>query len=212
VAPRPGTIKFKDITDDGFVTDDDRTIIGNTSPKFFGGFNNQFAYKNFDLSVFVNFQYGNDVVNANKLEFTSGYTVSSNLLSEMNGRWTNVNDNGEVVTDPTALAELNANATIWSPMTTASSFYTHSWAVEDGSFMRINNITLGYSLPKSMIEKLRIKNFRIYATVNNLAVFTNYSGYDPEVDTRRTTRLTPGVDFAAYPRSRGYIFGLNLTF
>jgi TonB-linked SusC/RagA family outer membrane protein len=212
VAPQPGLLKFRDITGDGFVTDDDRTIIGRTSPKFYGGLNQQFTYKNFDLSIFANFQYGNDVVNANKLEFTSGYTVSSNLLAEMDGRWRNVNDQGQVVTDPAALAELNENATLWSPMTTASSFYTHSWAVEDASFLRINNITLGYSLPPIAFGKFKIKNFRVYGTVNNLAVFTNYSGYDPEVNTRRNTRVTPGVDFSAYPRSRGYIVGLNVTF
>jgi TonB-linked SusC/RagA family outer membrane protein len=212
VTPQPGVIKFKDRTGDGFVRDEDRTIIGRTSPKFYGGLNQQFAYKNFDLSIFANFQYGNDVVNANKLEFTSGYTVSSNLLSEMSGRWRNVNDEGQLVMEPEALAELNKDATVWSPLTTASSFYTHSWAIEDGSFIRINNITLGYTLPAMAVGKFKIRNFRLYATVNNLAVFTNYSGYDPEVNTRRTTRVTPGVDFSAYPRSRGYIFGLNVTF
>ncbi|HMP94463.1 MAG TPA: SusC/RagA family TonB-linked outer membrane protein, partial [Phnomibacter sp.] len=85
--PQPGMLKFKDLNGDGVVNDLDRTIIGNTQPKFFGGFNNQFSYKNFDLSVFLNFQYGNQVYNANKLEFTSGYTVNSNLLTTMNNRW-----------------------------------------------------------------------------------------------------------------------------
>jgi TonB-dependent starch-binding outer membrane protein SusC len=212
VAPQPGMIKFRDIDGDGFVTDADRTIIGDTSPEFFGGLNQQFTYKNFDLSVFVNFQYGNDVVNANKLEFTSGYTVSSNLLSVMSDRWRNVNDEGQVVRDPTALAALNANAKLWSPLTTASSFYTHSWGIEDGSFIRLNNVTLGYTLPESLLSKIKIKKLRVYATANNLAVFTNYSGYDPEVNTRRNSPLTPGVDFSAYPRSRSFIGGLNLTF
>jgi hypothetical protein len=162
--------------------------------------------------VFVNFQYGNDVLNANKLEFSSGYTVNSNLLSIMDGRWRNVNAQGEVVTDPGELAALNANATIWSPLTTASSFYVHSWAVEDGSFLRINNITLGYTLPEAIRSRLKLSNFRIYATVNNLAVITNYTGYDPEANTRRRTPLTPGVDYAAYPRSKGYVMGVNLSF
>jgi TonB-dependent starch-binding outer membrane protein SusC len=137
---------------------------------------------------------------------------TTNLLSVMDGRWRNVNAEGEVVTDPAALAELNQNATLWSPLTTASSFYVHSWAIEDGSFLRLNNVTLGYSLPQSVFSKLKIKNFRLYATVNNIAVWTNYSGYDPEVNTRRGSGMTPGVDFAAYPRSRGYIAGLNITF
>jgi TonB-linked SusC/RagA family outer membrane protein len=212
VAPQPGMIKFKDFTDDGVVTDADRRIIGNTTPKFYGGLNQTVTYKNFDLSVFINFQFGNDVLNANKLEFTSGYTVNSNLLSTMSRRWTNINAQGEVVTDPTELAALNKDAKIWSPLTTASSFYVHSWAVEDGSFVRINNVTLGYSLPSSILDRLHLTKFRIYGTVNNLAVFTKYSGYDPEVNTRRNTPLTPGVDYAAYPRSRAYIVGVNLTF
>jgi hypothetical protein len=84
--------------------------------------------------------------------------------------------------------------------------------VEDGSFIRINNITFGYSLPNSLIKKMRMQRFRAYVTVNNLAVITNYSGYDPEVNTRRSTPMTPGVDFSAYPRSTSYIFGLNVTF
>lgn len=211
-APRPGSLKFADINGDTVVNDLDRSVIGNASPKFFGGINQQFTYKNFDLSVFINFQYGNDVLNANKLEFTSGYTIHSNLLTDMNNRWRNVDATGEVVTDPEALRKLNEDATIWSPLTTASSFYPHTWAVEDGSFIRINNITLGYTLPASLLSKWRLTNFRVYGTVNNLAVFTKYSGYDPEVNTRRRSPVTPGVDYSAYPRSRGYIFGINLTF
>lgn len=216
LAPKPGVLKFRDISGpdgkpDGLITDHDRTIIGNTQPKFFGGLNQQFTYKNFDLSIFLNFQVGNDVYNANKLEFSSGYTPNSNMLEIMNGRWRNVNAAGQLVTDPTELAALNANATIWSPLTAASSFYLHSWAVEDGSFLRVNNVTLGYTLPSSLLKRIKISNFRVYATANNLAIFTNYSGYDPEVNTRRGTPLTPGVDYSAYPRSRAYIIGVNLS-
>ena len=211
VAPQPGFLKFKDINQDSVINDKDRTIIGNTQPKFFGGWNHQLSYKNFDLSIFLNFQVGNDVYNANKLEFTSGYTPNSNLLATMNDRWTNINAQGQVVTDPTELAALNANAKIWSPLKTASSFYAHSWAVEDASFLRINNITLGYNLPASLLKRVKIKSLRIYGTVNNLAVFTNYSGYDPEVNTRRSSPLTPGVDYSAYPRSKAYIIGVNLS-
>lgn len=216
IAPQPGMLKFKDVSGpdgkpDGVITDLDRTVIGHTQPKFFGGLNQQFSYKNFDLSVFVNFQVGNDVYNANKLEFTSGYTPNSNMLAMMNDRWRNVDANGVVVKDPAALTALNANAKIWSPLTTASSFYVHSWAIEDGSFLRLNNVTLGYTLPSSIMKKIKISNFRVYGTVNNVFVLTNYSGYDPEVNTRRSTPLTPGVDYAAYPRSRAFIVGLNLS-
>lgn len=217
LAPQPGVLKFKDISGpdgvpDGIVDDHDRGIIGNTMPKFFGGINQQFTYKGWDLSVFFNFQYGNQVYNANKLEFSSGYTPNSNMLSIMEGRWTNIDGNGNVVTDPDGLAALNENATIWSPLRTASSFYPHSWAIEDGSFIRLNNLSIGYTLPRELLQKVRINNLRIYATGNNLAIWTRYSGYDPEVSTRRSTPVTPGVDYAAYPRSKAYIMGINMSF
>lgn len=210
-APQPGVMKFKDINGDSLITDKDRKVIGNANPKFFGGLNQQFTYKNFDLSVFINFQVGNDVYNANKLEFTTGYTPNSNLLAIMNDRWTNINAEGEVVKDPIALAALNANAKIWSPSVQANSFILHSWAIEDGSFLRINNVSLGYTLPLSLTKKMKIQKLRVYGTVNNLALFTGYSGYDPEVSTRRSTGVTPGVDYSAYPRSRSFIFGVNLS-
>jgi TonB-dependent starch-binding outer membrane protein SusC len=212
LTPQPGIIKYKDLNGDSLVNSNDERIIGNANPKFFGGLNQQFAYKNFDLSIFINFQYGNDIFNDNKLEFGSGYTPNANLLSIENSRWKTIDANGNVVTDPKALAELNKNATLWRPITTGSAFYPQSWAVEDGSFIRINNITLGYSLPSSLIRKMNMQRFRAYVTLNNLAVITNYSGYDPEVNTRRSTPMTPGVDFSAYPRSSSYIFGLNVTF
>ena len=212
LAPYPGRLKFKDMDGNGTIDDADRTIIGVAQPDFFGGLNQQFTYKNFDLSIFVNFQGGNDVVNANRLEFTNAYTPNSNMLAVMNDRWRNVNDQGQVVTDPTELAKINTNATIWSPSTAANSFMLHSWAVEDASFIRINNVSLGYNFPKSILEKIKIQKLRLYVTGNNLAVFTNYSGYDPEVSTRRGTPLTPGVDYSAYPRSTTYIAGVNVTF
>lgn len=211
LAPYPGRLKLKDIDKNGVIDDKDRTILGVAQPKFFGGINQQFTYRNFDLSVFVNFQGGNKVVNANKLEFTNAYTPNSNMLAVMNNRWRNVNDQGQVVTDPVELAKLNGNATLWSPSTSSTAFTLHSWAVEDGSFMRINNITLGYNLPAALINKIKIQRLRIYGTVNNLAVITSYSGYDPEVNTRRNTPVTPGVDYSAYPRSRSFIVGVNLT-
>ena len=210
-APQPGTLKFRDLNGDTLINEKDRKIIGNANPKFFGGLNQQFVYKNFDLNIFVNFQVGNDVYNANKLEFSSGYTPNANLLSIMNERWTNINTAGQVVTDPTELAALNVNAKIWSPSRQANSFILHSWAIEDASFLRINNVTLGYTLPVSLVSKAKIRSLRIYGTVNNLHVFSKYSGYDPEVSTRRGSGVTPGVDYSAYPRSRSYIIGVNLS-
>ncbi len=211
LTPYPGRLKYRDLNGDMIIDDADRTIIGVAQPDFFGGLNQQFTYKNFDLSLFLNFQVGNDVINANRLEFTNAYTPNSNMLDDMNGRWRNVNELGIVVTDPAALTKLNANATIWSPSTSSNSFTLHSWAVEDGSFLRVNNISLGYNFPLAITQKMKIQKLRVYATANNLAVFTKYSGYDPEVSTRRSTPVTPGVDYSAYPRSRTYIAGINLT-
>ena len=211
LAPQPGRMKFKDLNGDNIINEEDRGIIGVAQPKVFGGLNQQLRYKNFDLSVFVNYQFGNDVYNANKLEFTSGYQPNANMLAMMNDRWRNVDAQGNVVTDPTELAKLNANAKLWTPSTTSTSFILHSWAVEDGSFVRINNVTLGYTFPESLMKRFRMQTARIYATVNNLAVFSDYSGYDPEVSTRRGSPETPGVDYSAYPRSRAFVFGINLS-
>ena len=214
ITPRPGTIKFKDVNRDGVVNDQDRTVIGNATPKYIGGLNQEFTYKNFGLGLFFNFQLGNDILNANKLEFTSGYTTNTNLLTMMNDRWRNVNAQGLVVRDPAELSKLNANAKLWSPLTSQASFYVHSWAVEDGSFLRLNNVTLSYSLPTTITQRLKIQTARFFVTGNNLKVFTKYSGYDPEVSTSRTSataEITRGVDYSAYPRSRSYIVGLNLS-
>ena len=213
ITAQPGTIKFKDLNGDGAVNnvDADKQIIGNTNPKFTGGLNQQFSYKGFDASIFINFSYGNDIYNANKIEFTNGYTPNSNLLAIMNNRWRTINSEGLTVTDPTELASLNANATIWQPVKGAGAFYPHSWAIEDGSFIRINNVTLGYSLPVKALVKLGITKFRFYVTGNNLAVFSKYTGFDPEVSVRKSG-LTPGLDYSAYPKSRSIILGLNVNF
>ena len=204
----PGEMKFKDVNGDGVVTTDDRTVIGNANPKFTGGLNQQFAYKGFDASVFVNFVYGNDIYNANRIQYTSSYLPNQNVLGLMRDRWRSIDGEGRLVTDPNQLRELNKDAQIWAP--TRGRYLLHSWAIEDGSFLRINNITLGYTLPKTLTTRAKVQQLRVYATLNNLYTLTNYSGYDPEVNTRRGP-LTPGVDYAAYPRSRGFLFGVNLT-
>ena len=220
----PGQIKYRDVNGDGKITlDSDRTVIGHALPKFTGGWNNQFSYKEFDLSVFMNFTYGNNILDANKLELSNSYGVDANMLSIMNGRWKVIDAAGNLVQKqpdnltvigiaPDQLAALNANASIWQPIRTTTGFYPSSYAVEDGSFLRINNITLGYTLPKKLLQKVKISNVRFYATANNVATITGYSGYDPDVNSRRNTALTPGVDYAAYPRGHTYVFGINLSF
>lgn len=206
----PGALRLKDINNDGVVNEQDRTVIGNANPKFTGGLNQQFSYKNFDASIFLNFVYGNDVYNANKIEFTSflAQNTQSNGLGILADRYRTIDANGQLITDLATLDAVNQNAKLWSP---PHQLLVHSWAIEDGSFLRVNNVTFGYTLPKALISRAKLTQLRFYVTLNNLYTFTKYSGYDPEVNTRRSTPLTPGVDYAAYPRSRAFLFGLNLS-
>ncbi len=219
---QPGSIKFKDLNGDSLVDlNNDRQIIGNPTPKFTGGITQNFTYKQWDMSLFLNFSYGNDVYNANKIEFTNGYTPNSNLLGIMKDRWRTITADGQTAQwvsgttvygiAPDQLQALNQNATLWAPLRGSGAFYPHSWAIEDGSFLRVNNITVGYSLPVKALIKYKMSKLRFYATVNNLYVFTNYSGFDPEVSVK-SSQLTPNLDYSAYPKSRSYIFGINATF
>lgn len=219
---QPGSIRFQDLNGDGIIDlNNDRRIIGDPTPDFTGGLNQQFTYKRWDASVFVNFSYGNDIYNANKIEMTNGYSNNSNLPDIMEGRWKVVTPTGQTAQwvsgttvyglPPHTLEALNSHATIWQPLKSSGAFYPHSWAIEDGSFLRLNNITLGYSLPVSSIAGLHMSKLRFYLTANNLAIITDYTGYDPEVSVRNNP-LTPGLDYSAYPKSRSFIFGVNATF
>ncbi|WP_339659106.1 TonB-dependent receptor [uncultured Polaribacter sp.] len=216
----PGTMKLKDIsgpngTPDGIVDANDQTIIGDSNPVATGGFVLNARAYGFDLSAAFNYSIGNDIYNANKIEFTTAndngqYRNLSTIMADGN-RWTNLDPStGTLVTDPTQLAALNENTTMWSPY--MSRYVFSDWAVEDGSFLRLNTITLGYTVPSEVLKHLSVSNLRFYATANNVFVLTNYSGLDPEVSTRRKTPLTPGVDYSPYPRSRQVVFGLNLNF
>jgi TonB-linked SusC/RagA family outer membrane protein len=209
-AVQPGDLKLKDLNGDGQITEADRTELGSAQPKFYGGFNQTFRYRNWDMSLFFNFSVGNKVYNANKIENTTQYLYrDNNMAAEVADRWRWYDNNGVKVNDPTALAALNANTTMWTPPT--GQYILHSYGIEDGSFLRLNNVTIGYTLPKGSLDMIGVKNFRLYATVNNLFVITGYSGYDPEASTRRNP-LTPGVDYSAYPRSRFFVTGVDITF
>ncbi|MBQ6911925.1 MAG: TonB-dependent receptor [Bacteroidales bacterium] len=210
----PGAPKYKDINGDGKVTVADRKVIGNASPDFTGGFNFSGYFHGFDFSANFNFMIGNQVYNANKVEFTSSRKFSNrNLVNMMDvkNRWTNIDWNtGEMITDPSVLQSVNAGKTLWAPFVGNAIF--SDWAVEDASFLRLQSVTIGYTLPESLTEKVNLNRVRFYATGTNLFCLTKYSGYDPEVDTRRSTPLTPGVDYSAYPKSIGFVVGVNLSF
>jgi len=213
----PGVMKLKNVngSSDNLVNHEDKTIIGNANPKCTGGFTINSRIYNFDVSAIFYFSYGNDVYNANKIEYSTATQKNEylNLTSNMadGKRWTNLNPaTGELTYDPTVLAQLNAHTTMWSPYMRNDVF--SSWAVENGSFLRLSNLTVGYTFPLLLNKKLHISRLRVYVTGSNLWLWTKYSGFDPEVSTRRRTPLTPGVDYSAYPRSKQVIFGLNLNF
>jgi hypothetical protein len=161
------------------------------------------------------------VYNANNIEFTNGYSGNSNMLKSMENRWKVVTPTGKTAQwvvgntvygiDPTSMDILNANAKIWQPIRSTGAFYPSSFAVEDGTFFRFNNFTIGYTVPPAKLGKLGMSRLRFYVTANNFAIITSYSGYDPEVSVRNSP-LTPGLDYSAYPKSRSFIFGLNASF
>lgn len=207
----PGVVKFKDLDGDGTITLNDRQIIGKYQPKFFGGFNNQIAFKNFDLSVFFNFSYGGQTYNANTSELGSRYQVSgNNFLAIYKDSWKYFDENGVLFQTWEAVAEANKDTKMHAP--TNGQPLSRSEAIEDASFLRITNVTLGYSIPKKWLDRTKVvSRFRVYATVNNLYTFTKYSGFDPEASTRGSA-LTPGLDYSAYPRSRYVLAGINASF
>jgi len=211
---RPGSMKLKNLTQgDNVVTTDDRTIIGDANPIHTGGFTLNGRIYEFDISANFNWSYGNKIYNANKIEYTSTSKYQyRNMISTMADgvRWTNLNADGTLCNDPATLEALNATTSMWSPY--MSRFVFSDWAVEDGSFLRLNTLSLGYTLPHNVLNTLKIERLRLYVTAYNVFCLTKYTGFDPEVSTRRQTSLTPGVDYSAYPKSRQIILGLNLNF
>lgn len=213
---RPGMMKLKDLDNSGDANgSDDKRVIGDANPLHTGGFNINARLYGFDLTANFNWSYGNDIYNANKIEYTStSKYLYRNLTSDMAGgkRWNNVDAAGNLVTNMAQLAEMNQNTTMWSPYT--DKYIFSDWAVEDGSFLRLNTLTLGYTMPTTLVKKVGINNLRFYVTAYNVFCLTSYSGYDPEVSTSRRngSNLTPGVDYSAYPKSRQFVVGLNLNF
>ena len=192
---QPGDARFRDINGDGTVNADDCTIIGRGQPLHTGGFNNTFEFFGFDLNVFFQWNYGNDILNAARTQFVRGKSeVGYNRWKEYCGRWTPENPMSDI-----------PRVGGWG-----SSQYS-TFEVEDGSFLRLKNLSLGYTLPSKITKKFFVQKLRVYFSAQNLVTWSNYSGYDPEVSTKNTA-LTPGYDWSAYPRSRVYNFGINVVF
>ena len=223
---RPGAMKLKDLDNSGDITEKgDRTIIGKTQPKFQGGFGINATYKWFDFSANFNFVVGNDVYNMDKMVSSQSYRNQwASLRQEMTpvtlggSAWTYLDQaTGAIVTDYETLKAMNAGATRWSAATMSDNNpVVNSWAVEDGSFLRLQNITLGFTLPKTWTKRFACNQLRLYCTLNNVFCLTGYDGYDPEVNSSirgsKTSGLTPGADYSAYPKSFSWTAGVNVTF
>ncbi|HET7733985.1 MAG TPA: TonB-dependent receptor [Paludibacter sp.] len=190
-----GNQKYKDLNDDGKITQDaDRTIVGSTQPKFLASITNTFCYKNFDLSIFLNSSYGNKIFNWTRanLELGTGYTGA---VATLLNRWTATNTNTDM------------HKAIENPAVTISDRF-----VEDGSYLRLKNISLGYTFPKKLISKVKIKAARVYVSGSNLLTWTNYTGYDPEVNTNGQNSISSGMDRGAYPTAKTVLGGVSITF
>jgi len=211
---RPGSMKLVDIDNNGTIGNEDIVKIGDVNPTAFGGFTLSGHAYGFDLSAAFNYSIGNQVYNANRIEYTqtSKYQYR-NMITEMEDgkRWTNLDPNtGLLTNDPARLAELNANTTMWSPYT--NKMVLTDWAVENADFLRLNTLSLGYTLPASLTKQAGITSLRFYVTAYNVFTITGYTGFDPEADCIRKTALTPNVDYSGYPKSRQFVVGLNLNF
>lgn len=191
----PGYQKFRDLNNDLQITQDDMTIIGNPNPDFTGGLTNNFAFYNFDVSIFFTFSYGNDILNMNRYYMEEGRQNSTNQFATYADRWTVDNPDGKLP------RVRSANSTAWS-----SDRY-----VEDGSYLRLKNLNVGYTFPVKISQKFYANNFRIYFSAQNLVTFTKYSGQDPTVNAMSNAR-TPGYDYSAYPIPRTFILGAQLSF
>ncbi len=214
----PGVAKFKDLNDDGVINEGDISVIGDMNPVHTGGFNVNATYKQFDFGLYFNWSYGNEIYNANKLAALYGYKeggVYENKLSIVKNCY-KIYDvvDGQLValTTPEQLNAANANATL--PLAYSENGYTSTLGIEDGSYLRLNTLTLGYTLPKSILKKAGISNLRVYGSIYNVFTLTGYSGMDPEVSTSTSssTYPQPGMDWGSYPRPRSFVLGVNINF
>ncbi|OIV43774.1 SusC/RagA family TonB-linked outer membrane protein [Flavobacterium johnsoniae] len=193
-----GDVKYIDVNGDGKIDAADKTFIGNPHPKFTYGFTNNFKYKNVDLSIFLQGSYGNDVMNLTRRAGTTNASLYDNQLVEAMDYYSPANTASN---NPRPIADASNNNLLISDR-----------YVEDGSYLRIQNITLGYSLPQDVISKYKISRLRLYGSAQNLYTFTNYSGYDPEIGSFNQNVLLSGIDNGRYPVARTFLVGLNLEF
>ena len=201
VDPQTGDMIFTDNNGDGTITPDDKQVIGNPMPDFTYGFVNEFSYKNFDLNVVIDGSYGNEIYNTGKQNLQS-MRFSEQQSADVADRWRNPGDQTDM---PRAtLVDSNLN-----------SFINTRW-IEDGSYLRVRDISLSYNFGQNVLEKLSISSLRIYGNLKNWFTITNYSGYSPEVNRSLggvdSVALTQGVDYGTYPQAKTFSVGLNVVF
>lgn len=189
-----GYVKYKNLDDDIKITDKDRTIIGNGYPDWFGGFSTAFYIYGIDLSAVFQYSYGNDVFNVTRFQATRTNKKSRNMLAETADRWTPTHASNTV---PSLKGYIEDDI--------------YSRFIEDGSYLRLKNLTLGYTLPNKIANKVKMSKIRAYISASNLFCLTEYSGYDPEVNSN-SSPLMPGLDAGSYPKNTAYVFGLELKF
>ncbi|PZX94891.1 SusC/RagA family protein [Flavobacterium aquariorum] len=193
-----GDVKYKDVNGDGKIDANDKTFIGNPHPDLTFGFTNNFKYKNFDCSIFLQGSYGNDVMNLTKRAGTTNASLYDNQLVDAMDYYSDTNTASN---NPRPIADASNNNLLISDR-----------YVEDGSYIRIQNVTLGYSLPSDVISKFKVTRLRLYGTAQNLLTFTDYSGYDPEIGSFNQNVLLSGIDNGRYPVARTFTIGLNVEF
>ncbi|TZF86378.1 TonB-dependent receptor (plasmid) [Pedobacter sp. BS3] len=197
---KPGDIKYRDLNNDGIVNSEDRTVIGRAFPIHTGGFNNNFAYKNFKLNIFFQWSYGNDIMNANRIYFEGGYNIRPlmNQFASYNNRWTPENQNTNMFRAGLGGADSGAGPNgVYSSMT-----------LEDGSYLRLKTVSLDYDIPSKYLKRVKVSKLSLGCSAQNLFTWTNYTGMDPEVAVKNSI-LTPGFDFSAYPRAKTIVFSLK---
>ena len=195
--PQPGDIRFSDLNGDGTIDANDRTIIGNPNPKFFAGLTNTLTYKGFELSIFFQGSYGNDIYNQNRVSI-EGQADPFNQTTRVLNRWTPTNTNTDI---PRAVRyDPNQN----------NRFSTRF--VESGTYTRLKNLTVAYNFQSKLLQRLSVGSARLYVTGQNLLTFTKYTGYDPEVSADPFSSVGFGRDYGVYPQARTYTVGATVNF
>jgi TonB-linked SusC/RagA family outer membrane protein len=196
-----GDFRFVDVDGDGVLdVNKDRTIVGNYAPDFTYGFSNAFKYKGFDLNVAFQGSYGSEILNLSR-RYNANGEGNFNNTTELLNRWQSEANPGDGNTN-----RANRKAS-------GNNGRTSTWHIEDGSYLRLQNLSFGYSLPKSFLEKSHLSKARLYVTGNNLFTWTKYTGYNPEVNLdSESDQLTPGLDYGVYPLAKTYSLGINLSF